>query len=286
MSIIEVRNLYHDYEGRGNYAVRDVSFSIDKGEIFGFLGPSGAGKSTVQNLMIGLLPLQKGQILYGGQPVRELQASFFNQIGVSFEHPNLYGKLTGYENLKYYAGLFRVPTVEPMQLLEMVGLQDAAHKRAVSYSKGMKQRLVFARALINGPQILFLDEPTSGLDPNLASVIKEIIQEKREEGATIFLTTHNMYIADELCDRVAFINDGELVAMDTPRALKLQYGERSVRVEYGENGRLESELLFLENEDDRQRFNRILDNKQLQTVHSQEATLEQTFVKITGRGLT
>ncbi len=286
MSIIEVRNLYHDYEGRGNYAVRDVSFSIDKGEIFGFLGPSGAGKSTVQNLMIGLLPLQKGQILYGGQPVRELQASFFNQIGVSFEHPNLYGKLTGYENLKYYAGLFRVPTVEPMQLLEMVGLQDAAHKRAASYSKGMKQRLVFARALINGPQILFLDEPTSGLDPNLASVIKEIIQEKREEGATIFLTTHNMYIADELCDRVAFINDGELVAMDTPRALKLQYGERSVRVEYGENGRLESELLFLENEDDRQRFNRILDNKQLQTVHSQEATLEQTFVKITGRGLT
>lgn len=286
MSIIEVRNLYHDYEGRGNYAVRDVSFSIDKGEIFGFLGPSGAGKSTVQNLMIGLLPLQKGQILYGGQPVRELQASFFNQIGVSFEHPNLYGKLTGYENLKYYAGLFRVPTVEPMQLLEMVGLQDAAHKRAASYSKGMKQRLVFARALINGPQILFLDEPTSGLDPNLASVIKEIIQEKREEGATIFLTTHNMYIADELCDRVAFINDGELVAMDTPRALKLQYGERSVRVEYGENGQLESELLFLENEDDRQRFNRILDNKQLQTVHSQEATLEQTFVKITGRGLT
>jgi fluoroquinolone transport system ATP-binding protein len=286
MSMIEVQNLYHDYDGRGDYAVRDVSFSIDKGEIFGFLGPSGAGKSTVQNLMIGLLPLQQGQILYEGRPVRELQASFFNQIGVSFEHPNLYSKLTGYENLKYYAGLFRVPTVEPMQLLEMVGLQDAAHKRAASYSKGMKQRLVFARALLNRPQILFLDEPTAGLDPNLASVIKELIRQKREEGATIFLTTHNMYIADELCDRVAFINDGELVAMDTPRALKLQYGERSVRVEYGENGRLESELLFLENDDDRQRFNRILNSKSLQTVHSQEATLEQTFVKITGRGLT
>lgn len=122
MNIIEVQNLYHDYEGRGDYAVRDVSFAIKKGEIFGFLGPSGAGKSTVQNLMIGLLPLQQGQIAYEGQLVRELQARFFNQIGVSFEHPNLYGKLTGYENLKYYAGLFRVPTVEPMQLLEMVGL--------------------------------------------------------------------------------------------------------------------------------------------------------------------
>lgn len=286
MNVIEVQNLYHDYEGKGRYAVRDVSFSIAEGEIFGFLGPSGAGKSTVQNVMTGLLKLQQGGILYRGQAVQDLRADFFNQIGVSFEHPNLYGKLSGYENLHYYAGLFRVPTADPMQLLEMVGLKEDAHKRAGNYSKGMKQRLVFARALLNYPTLLFLDEPTAGLDPNLASGIKEIIRRRREEGATVFLTTHNMYIADELCDRVAFINEGEIVALDTPRRLKLQYGERAVQVEYGENGQVHSEMLFLEREDDRTRFQRLLEEKEIQTVHSQEATLEQTFIKITGRGLT
>ena len=287
--MIDVKNLYHDYTGDGDYAVRDVSFAIEEGEIFGFLGPSGAGKSTVQNVMIGLLPLQQGQISFQGRAVKELRSQFFNRIGVSFEHPNLYGKLTGYEVLNYYAGLFRVPTEEPMKLLEMVGLQDAAHKRTADYSKGMKQRLVFARALLNRPDFLFLDEPTAGLDPNLASSIKEIIRDRRAQGTTIFLTTHNMFIADELCDRVAFINEGQIVAMDTPRNLKLQYGQRSVRVEYRENGSghspLRSEVLFLENDEDRARFNTILNDNEMQTVHSQEATLEQTFIKITGRGL-
>lgn len=286
MSIIEVKDLYHDYDGDGIYAVKDVSFSIDEGEIFGFLGPSGAGKSTVQNLIIGLLRLQRGEVRYRGRPVQELRSEFFNEVGVSFEHPNLYGKLTGYENLKYYAGLFEVPTEDPLRLLEMVGLQDAVHKRTANYSKGMKQRLVFARALLNRPGMLFLDEPTAGLDPNLASNVKEIIRRKRTEGATIFLTTHNMYIADELCDRVAFINEGQIVAMDTPRALKLQYGERSVQVEYRENGDVRRTLFFLENDDDRVRFNAVVNEKEVQTVHSQEATLEQTFIKITGRGLT
>lgn len=290
-NIIEVQNLWHDYEGQGHYAVKDVSFAIEQGEIFGFLGPSGAGKSTVQNLLIGLLPLQRGQIRYQDRPVQGLRADFFNRIGVSFEHPNVYGKLSGYENLTYYAGLFQGQTEDPLRLLDMVGLQESAHKRAANYSKGMKQRLVFARALINHPQLLFLDEPTAGLDPNLAGNIKEIIRRKRDEGATIFLTTHNMFIADELCDRVAFINDGKIVAMDTPRALKLQYGERSVKVEFRENGGgpqgdVHSELFFLDDDADRARFNAIVGEKEVQTVHSQEATLEQTFIKITGRGLT
>jgi fluoroquinolone transport system ATP-binding protein len=285
MTLIEVKNLYHDYEGNGQYAVKDVSFAIAEGEIFGFLGPSGAGKSTVQNIMTGLLPLQQGQILFQGQPVGELKSAFFNQIGVSFEHPNLYGKLTGHENLKYYAGLFTVPTQDPEKLLDMVGLKDASHRRAANYSKGMKQRLVFARALLNRPKILFLDEPTSGLDPNLAEKIKSLIRRQRDEGATIFLTTHNMYIADELCDRVAFINEGEIVANDAPRRLKLQYGEHSVRVEYRENGRVNGRVFYLDNDDDRTALNEIINEKEVQTMHSQEATLEQTFIKITGRGL-
>lgn len=283
--MIKVKNLYHDYSGKGEYSVSDVSFTIEKGEIFGFLGPSGAGKSTVQNIMTALLPLQKGEVDYNGTSVRNINSKFFNKVGVSFEHPNLYTKLTGYENLKYYAGLFDVPTEDPMKLLDMVGLKDAAGKKASAFSKGMKQRLVFARALINRPEILFLDEPLSGLDPTTGSRIKEIILKKKKEGCTIFLTTHNMFLAEEVCNRVAFINDGRIVAMDSPRNLKLQYGEKSVKVEYRQGNDIKSEIFFLENEKDKKAFNNIINSKDVQTVHSMEATLEQIFIKLTGRGL-
>lgn len=283
--MIHVKNLFHDYSGKGQYAVNDISFDINKGEIFGFLGPSGAGKSTVQNIMTGLLKLQKGEVSYDNKSVKDLDSSFYNNIGVSFEHPNLYTKLTGYENLKYYAGLFSVPTLDPMVLLDRVGLRDSAKKKAGAYSKGMKQRLVFARALINNPNILFLDEPTSGLDPSTANVIKEIIRQKQQEGCTIFLTTHNMFAADELCNRVAFINDGKIVACDSPRNLKLQFGEKSVKVEYKSGEAVKKDILFLEKEEDRATFNRLVNTKDIQTIHSQEATLEQIFIKLTGREL-
>lgn len=285
LSMIKVKNLYHDYAGKGDYAVKKVCFTIEKGEIFGFLGPSGAGKSTVQNIMTGLLELQKGEITYDGESVKDIKSKFFNKIGVSFEHPNLYTKLTGYENLKYYAGLFDVPTEDPMKLLDMVGLKQASDKKTAAYSKGMKQRLVFARAMINHPEIMFLDEPLSGLDPTTGSKIKGIIQKKKQEGTTMFLTTHNMFVAEELCDRVAFINNGEIVAMDSPRNLKLAYGEKSVKVEYKEGDEVKSEVLFLDNAKDKNNFNEILNTKDIQTIHSQEATLEQIFIKLTGRGL-
>lgn len=283
--MITVKELYHDYTGKGKYAVKNVSFFIAKGEIFGFLGPSGAGKSTVQNIMTGLLPLQRGEVLYDGCSIKKMRAGFFNRIGVSFEHPNLYARLTGYENLRYFAGLFDVPTMDPLRLLEMVGLKEAAHQRVAAYSKGMKQRLTFARALLNNPEIMFLDEPTSGLDPATASRIKEIILQKKREGCTIFLTTHNMHIAEELGDRVAFLNEGEIVALDSPRNLRLQYGEKSVAVEYMEDGTVKKALFFLENEADRQSFSTLIKTKNVQTVHSREATLEQIFIKLTGRGL-
>ncbi len=284
--MIEVKNLYHDYTGECKYAVKDISFQISKGEIFGFLGPSGAGKSTVQNIMTGLLKLQQGQVLYNGQPVGKIKRSFFNQIGVSFEHPNLYSKLSGLENLRYYAGLFDVPTQPPLELLQMVDLREAANRKVAAYSKGMKQRLVFARALINNPSILFLDEPTASLDPVTAAKIKTIILQKKSEGATIFLTTHNMYTAEEIADRVAFLNEGSIAAMDTPRALKLKYGEQSVKVEYLENESLQSKLCFLAREQDRKALQKIIDSQMVQTLHSQEASLEQIFIRLTGRELT
>lgn len=283
--MLTVKNLYHSYTNDNHYAVQDIHFEIGKGEIFGFLGPSGAGKSTTQKILIGLLPLQRGEVRIANIDIRKPTEQLFNIIGVSFEQPNIYKKLTGLENLEFYRKMFSVPTEDPMKLLRMVGLEQAANKRAGGYSKGMMQRLVFARSMLNAPKMWFLDEPTSGLDPNTASQIKEIIWQKRKEGATIFLTTHNMYIADELCDRVAFINDGKIELIDSPRNLKLKYGEKMVLVEHKEGGMVKKEYLSMVEEKDRKRLNRLIDEGNIETMHSQEATLEEIFIKVTGRGL-
>lgn len=280
--MIQVNHVSHDYEGKGKCAVSDISFSVDRGSIFGFLGPSGAGKSTIQNIMTGLLPLQQGEVLYDGKPVRELKKRFFNQIGVSFEQNNLYASLTGLENLRYYAALFSVPTIAPMELLERVGLREDANKRVSNYSKGMRQRLTFARALINRPQYLFLDEPTSGLDPRTAVGIREMINEQKQRGAAVFLTTHSMELADVLSDTVAFLYGGVIAACDTPEALKRKYGRRDVRVLYRENG---AELERLFSMDDKDALSTMIRTTDVVKLHSQEATLEEIFLRVTGREL-
>jgi len=281
--MIQVNHVFHDYEGKGKYAVSDISFSMDGGTVFGFLGPSGAGKSTIQNIMTGLLPLQKGEVLYEGESVRALKTRFFNRIGVSFEQSNLYASLTGLENLKYYAALFSVPTIEPMELLDRVGLREDANKRVSNYSKGMKQRLTFARALINRPQYLFLDEPTGGLDPKTAVGIRELINEQKARGAAVFLTTHSMELADVLSDTVAFLNGGLIAACDTPESLKLKYGKREVRVFYREDG-AEKEKTF--SMDDKEELSKFLTTADVIKLHSQEATLEEIFLRVTGKELT
>ncbi len=284
--MIEVDDLGYRYPGAPAPALRNVSFRIGRGEIMGCLGPSGAGKSTLQNVMIGLLQPGEGGVRYEGKSLQRLGKDFFNRIGVSFEHPNLYPRLTGLENLHYHAGLYaREP--RPLEaLLEAVGLGDAIHRRAEVYSKGMKQRLVFARAIAHRPDILYLDEPTAGLDPGLAERIKEMIRAERDRGATVFLTTHDMHVADEICDRVAFINEGRLVALDTPRNLKLAHGQRSVGVEYRQGNATRAEVLSLEDRGERERLGRLISEAVVETLHSREATLGQVFLKLTGRGLT
>lgn len=283
--MLKVANLYHSYSNDENYAVKDVSFEIKKGEIFGFLGPSGAGKSTTQNILTGLLELQKGNVQIDGVDLKKRKKKHFNSIGVSFEYPNVYKKLTGVENLEFYSKLFDVPTKDPMKLLRMVELNDAANKKASDYSKGMLQRLVFIRSMLNNPKMWFLDEPVSGLDPRTAGIIKNIIWQKKKEGTTIFLTTHNMHIADELCDFIAFINNGELALIDSPRNLKLKYGEKLVKIEYRENGEVKKETLSMIKDGDIQKLNNIMQKGNVETMHSQEATLEEIFIKVTGRGL-
>lgn len=280
--MIQISNVYHDYEGKGHFAVSNVSFHVAAGQIFGFLGPSGAGKSTIQNIMTGLLPLQRGEVLYEGKSIKTLKTSFFNQIGVSFEQPNLYEMLTGVENLKYFAALFSVPTVAPMALLERVGLREAANKRVSDYSKGMKQRLMLARALINQPKYLFLDEPTSSLDPKTAASVRELIREQQARGAAVFLTTHNMELADSLCDTVAFICDGVIAATDSPDALKLAYGKRAVTVLYKESGEEHTKTFDM---NDTAALAAFLPTVALVKLHSQEATLEEIFLRVTGKEL-
>lgn len=283
--MIEVKNLKHSYEKNDEYAVNDISFDIKKGEIFGFLGPSGAGKSTTQGILAGLLEQQGGQIIIDGEERHgHPNKAFFNRIGVGFERPNVYKKLSALDNLKFHASLYDGETENPMTVLEMVGLQDEAKKKAGAFSKGMMQRIGFARSMINKPDIWFLDEPTMGLDPSTANSIKGIIRKKQKEGTTIFLTTHNMFVADELCNRVAFIVDGKIVAMDSPKNLKLKYGKPTVTVEYMEDKELKSASMGME-EKDKKALEKFIAEHDVKTIHSGEPTLEEIFIKLTGRGL-
>lgn len=283
--MIKVENLFYSYTHDEKYAVKDVSFQVEEGESFGFLGPSGAGKSTTQGILTGLLPMQKGLANVVGYDMKHPSREMFNKIGVSFEQSNVYGKLTALENLEFYRKLFDFKTLDPMKLLEMVGLSHVANKRVSTFSKGMKHRLTFVRSMLNNPELWVLDEPTTGLDPAIANQIKDIIKEKNNEGTTIFLTTHNMYIADELCDRVGFIIDGTLKLIDSPRNLKLQYGEKLVEVEYKEGEETKKERLSILDEKDRLRLNHIINHYQIELMHTKEATLEEIFIKVTGRGL-
>jgi len=284
-TMIKVKNLYHSYSNDENYSVNDISFEIKEGEVFGFLGPSGAGKSTTQNILVGLLQLQQGEVEVAGYDIKNVKDKMFNKIGMSFEQSNVYNKMSGFENLDFYRKLFDVETREPMDLIRLVGLEGKEHVKAGKYSKGMKHRLTFARSMVNNPDMWFLDEPTTGLDPTIASKIKEIIRQENEKGVTIFLTTHNMYIADELCDRVAFIVDGKIRLIDSPKALKLKYGEKLVEVEYFKDGELVKENFSTVVAEEKERLTKVINLYDVQTMHTKEATLEEIFIKVTGRGL-
>ena len=283
--MIKVENLCHSYTHNEIYSINDINFTVEKGEIFGFLGPSGAGKSTTQNLITGLIPLQKGNVVVAGYDMRKPDLAMYNKIGVCFEQPNLYAKMSAVENLRFYAKLFDVPTCDPQELIRMVGLESSAGKRCGEYSKGMRQRINFVRSMMNNPELWFLDEPTSGLDPTIAESIKDIIMHKNKEGVTVFLTTHNMYIADELCNRVAFIVDGEIKLIDSPKELKLRFGKQLVNVEYVKDGKIEKALLSTEIDSDKNTLADIVRQCQIRTMHTAEATLEQIFIQVTGKEL-
>lgn len=283
--MIEVRDLVFTYHGAGQPAVRGVSFDVADGEIFGFLGPSGAGKSTTQKVLIRLLKTYAGEVRIFGRDLRAWGDDYFERVGVSFELPRHYQKLTALENLRLFQSLYRGETEEPMALLAQVGLEGDAHTRVSQFSKGMQMRLNLARALLHRPALLFLDEPTSGLDPVNARKVKALALDLKRRGVTIFLTTHDMQVADDLCDRVAFMVDGRIVHSDAPRALKLRHGEQQVQLEVRCNGALERYRFPLAGLGQNEAFLTMLRAHPVETLHTQEATLEDIFVQVTGRSL-
>ena len=284
--VIAVSDLTYTYPKTTEPAVRGMDFTVAPGEIFGFLGPSGAGKSTTQKLLIGLLRGHGGRMLVWGRDPLDWGSDYYQRIGVSFELPNHYLKLTGAENLQFFASLYDGATQDPRTLLEAVGLADAADTRVGKYSKGMQMRLTFARALLNDPELIFLDEPTSGLDPVNARRVKDMVLDLKDRGRTVFLTTHDMATADELCDRVAFVVDGRIVALDAPTELKIARSRRLVRVEYrAPEGTLQTAEFPMDGLADDPDFHSVLRSHHVETVHSREASLDEVFVDVTGRSL-
>lgn len=280
--MIQVRDLQFSYSKQP--FIENMSFDVQSGEIFGFLGPSGAGKSTLQKILTGLLTTYRGSVQLNGTEVKHHDNSFYESIGVDFEFPSLYEKLTARENLRFFASLYKkYQAIDP--LLESVGLLDDCDKKVSDFSKGMKSRLNFIKALLHDPALLFLDEPTSGLDPSNAKRMKDIILQEKAKGKTILLTTHNMYDATELCDRVAFIVDGKLRALDTPRNLIMSKGASRIRYTYAVNGREEEAEIPLNQTDRDDMLQRLIRENRLLSIHSSEPTLNDIFVELTGRRL-
>ena len=214
-------------------AVRGVDFAIEAGELFGLLGPNGAGKTTTIKMLITLLIPTAGKATVLGLDVVENAREVRKRIGYVFGgERGVYERLSGYDNLRYFAELYGVPAREQKrrieELLELVGLKGREHERAEGYSRGMKQRLHVARGLLHDPEVLFLDEPTIGLDPVGARDVRAMIASLTDAGKTVLLTTHYMFEADALCDRIAVITQGEIVAEGTPEQLKRGVAEGTV----------------------------------------------------------
>ncbi|MBO8173730.1 MAG: ABC transporter ATP-binding protein [Thermococcus sp.] len=282
MPVIEVKNVkkyYGDVRG-----VENLSFEVEEGEIYGFLGPNGAGKTTTVKILVKIIRDYEGTVRVFGRDLREWGKEYYQKIGVSFEFPAVYSKLTALENLEFFASFYK-KHLDPMDVLKMVGLDKEADRLVSGFSKGMKKKLDLARAFLPDPEILFLDEPLEGLDPESARKIKDLLLEMRENGKTIFLTTHNMYVADELCDRVGFIVEGAIRLVDSPKELKVKMGKRVVKVEYVANGNVDIKEFPLEGLGQNEEFLNILRNYEIMRINTEEPTLEEVFLKVTGRRL-
>jgi fluoroquinolone transport system ATP-binding protein len=279
--IFEIKNLVFRYPTAKEDVIKSISFDVEEGKIIGLLGPSGAGKSTTQKVLIKLLSDYHGEILYCGKDLKQYDKSFYEEIGVGFEMPVHFNKLTALENLKYFASLYK-NNADYIDLLRKVNLYDVKDQEVGQFSKGMKVRLNFVRAMLNNPKMLFLDEPTNGLDPRNAKIIKEIILDYKKRGGTVFITTHLMGDVEQLCDEVIFMTNGTIGEKSSPRDLKIKYGTKEVKVEYLNQHELHQKVFLLEGLGENIEFLELIKQNNIETIHSGETTLEDIFIKVTG----
>jgi len=281
--MIKVENLTYTYSSAPAPTLKNLNFDIQNGEIFGFLGPSGAGKSTTQKILYKILHDYQGEISIDNKSLHDLDKKYFERVGVGFELPNHYLKLSGKENLDLFASFYpKNKILDIPSLFALVGLEDDLNKPVEAYSKGMKMRLNFIRSIMHDPDIIFFDEPTAGLDPVNARKIKEHILQLKKEGKTIFITTHNMTTADELCDRVAFIVEGEIILIDEPSILKQQHGKEILKVELTNGDSAEFAIKAL---GQNSTFLNFIKNTDIRRMNTLEASLEEVFIKVTGKSL-
>lgn len=261
-------------------ALSDVNIKVSAGEIFGFLGPSGAGKTTTIKLLSAQLTQYTGQIsVMGMEPMKNVSALYQN-IGILSDNSGFYEKMSVEENLKIFAEIYRLPKTRILEVLEQLHLAGDEKKKAEKLSRGMKQRLLFARAILHKPKLLFLDEPTANLDPSTSEDVHNIIKDLNKNGTTVFLTTHDMEEADELCSRVAFLNEGSIKEVGVPEELKIKYAKDKVRVLYGDGTVKE---LPKDKESIASELSRT--DKEIVTIHSVEPDLKTIFLDLTGREL-
>lgn len=280
IQLTEVSKFYQE-----RCAVDRITFAVEKGEVFGFLGPNGAGKTTTMRMMTGLLQSTSGEILVNGMNILCHKKEIHAQIGVVFELPNLYMRCSIRDNLELFADLYRVAASRVNEVMEILQLIDKEKDKVSSLSKGWKQRVLIARALLHKPQVLFLDEPTSGLDPNSASLIRNHIKKIQDEGTTIVLTTHDMHEAEELSDRVGIMHAGALVALDEPHRLKNMYGKPEIEVKYQQDGEVIMKSWPIAEASTKDHIYQLMSNHQMISVHSKEASLADVFAALTGSEL-
>ena len=257
-------------------ALNQIQFNVDKGEIFGFLGPSGAGKTTLINILTGQLKADEGKTQLLGKDTKDLTPEDLTRIGLVGDSSGYYEKLSLEKNLIVYAKIYGLPNSRVDEVLEQVGLLESKKTIAEKLSTGMRQRMFLARALLNRPELLFLDEPTSGLDPMTSKKIHRLLEELKAAGTTIFLTTHDMVEATEMCDRISLLNQGDLVEIGTPRDIIQKYNkEKRVKVTFTDHS---VQVMAFEELKDQ-------DMTQVELIHSMEPTLEDIFIQLTGEKL-
>lgn len=263
-----------------NRVLCGISLQIGKGEIFGLLGPSGAGKTTLIKILTGQLEQKNGQALLFGRNTGQLMSGDYTKIGMVLDNSGLYERLTCRDNLALFAQIYRIPSGRIVEALELVGLKDALKRPVNKLSKGMRQRLVLARAILHNPELLFLDEPSSGLDPATVGEIHRLILEQRDRGTTIFLTTHNMEEAAKLCEHVALLNQGRIVEYGRPGDICLRYNhQKQVKILL----QTKEEVVLPNSRESAPRISSYFLEEQVDSIHSTEPNLETVFLELTGR---